>query len=479
MSIHGSNRALPRRDFLFGLGASLGSVALTDLLARETHARVIANEAVGPLAARPPHLPSKAKACIMLFMEGGPSHIDTFDPKPELDARHLETFQRTSEKFSGMTRGNRFFVKSPFRFRQVGASGIPMSEHFEHLAHPDVADELCLYRGCQAESVDHATALYHMNTGNRIGGDPAIGSWVTYGLGTENQNLPGYVVLKELAAPQGGSGNWSNGFLPAFYQGTPLRSEGSPILDLAPPAWKSRTHQRANLDVLNALNRDHMTRHPQHDELAARVENYELAFRMQMEVPAVLDLNREPEAIRQRYGIGQEGVDAFARKCLLARRLVENGVRFVQIFSGGWDSHDYLERSHRARIRSIDQPIAALIRDLKGRGLLDETLVIWTGEFGRTPDNTKRGGGIALGRDHNADAMALWMAGGGVKAGQIVGATDELGFEAVETVHPIRDLHVTLLRLLGLDDNKLTYFHGGRYKQLSQVGGEVIEELIA
>ena len=247
---------------------------------------------------------------------------------------------------------------------------------------------------------------------------------------------------------------------------------------MAPPDWKTLEHQRANLDVFNALNRDHMERHPQHDELAARIENYELAFRMQMEVPDILDLDRESEPIRRMYGIGEEGVDAFARKCLLARRLVENGVRFVQIFSGGWDSHDYLERSHAARIRSVDRPIAALIKDLKSRGLLDETLVVWTGEFGRTPDNTKRGGGIAVGRDHNADAMALWMAGGGVRAGHVVGATDDLGFKAVETVHPIRDLHVTLLHLLGLDDNKLTYFHGGRYKQLSQVGGEVIRELI-
>ena len=467
-----STRPVPRRDFLLGLGASLGGIALTDLLAREARSAA----AGGPASAR---VPARAKACIMLFMEGGPSHIDTFDPKPELDRRHLEPFQRSGEKFSGMTRGNRFYVKSPFRSRPVGASGIPMNEHFVHMADPAVADELCLYRGCQAESVDHATALFQMNTGNRLGGDPAIGSWVTYGLGTENRDLPGYVVLKELAAPQGGTGNWSNGFLPASFQGTPLRPEGTPILDLDPPAWKTRDHERANLDVLAALNRDHMGLHPQHDELAARVENYELAFRMQMEVPGILDIDRESERVRRIYGVGEEGVDAFARKCLLARRLVENGVRFVQIFSGGWDSHDYLERSHAARIRSIDKPVAALIKDLKARGLLDETLVVWTGEFGRTPDNTKRGGGIALGRDHNADAMALWLAGGGVRAGQIVGATDELGFRAVEAVHPIRDLHVTLLHLLGLDDNKLTYFHGGRYKQLSQVGGEVIGELIA
>lgn len=463
---------LHRRDFLYSLGASLGSVAFTDLLASESQ-----SQSRSPLAVRPAHVPAKAKACIMLFMEGGPSHMDTFDPKPKLADVHLKTFQRTSEKFSGMTRGNRFYVKSPFRFIKAGRAGIPMNEQFRHLS--TVADELCVYRGCQAESVNHPTALYHMNTGNRFGGDPGLGAWVNYGLGNPNQNLPGYVVMTELAEPQGGSGNWSNGFLPPHYQGTKLRATGSPILDLKPPEWKTRRHQREMLDVLNKLNGAHAARHSQHTELAARMANYELAFRMQMQVPEILDLDKESKQTQQMYGVGVKGVDAFARKCLLARRLVENGVRFVQIFSGGWDSHDYLERAHKSRIHSVDQPMAALIRDLKQRGMLDETLVVWTGEFGRTPDNNKRGGGIALGRDHNADAMNLWLAGGGVKAGHVVGATDELGFKAVETVNPIRNLHVTLLRLLGLDDNKLTYFHGGRFKQLSQTGGEVIKELIA
>ncbi|GAB4156829.1 MAG: DUF1501 domain-containing protein [Planctomycetaceae bacterium] len=466
-----------RRDFLLGLGASLGSVALTDLLARDTRA---ADKSAGdPLARKPGHFPAKAKACIMLFMEGGPSHLDTFDPKPKLNDLHLKTFQRASEKFSSMTRGKRYFVKSPFKFIKAGKSGITMNEHFRHMSQPEVADELCVYRGLQVDSVNHPTALYQMNTGNRFGGDPGIGAWVNYGLGAMNQNLPGYVVMTELAEPQGGSGNWTNGFLPPHYQGTKLRSTGSPILDLNPPEWKTRTHQREMLDVLNQLNTTHAKQHPHHADLSARMANYELAFRMQMRVPEILDLKQETQQTQSMYGIGKKGLDSFAKQCLLARRLVENGVRFVQIFSGGWDSHDYLERAHKSRIYSVDQPIAALIRDLKQRGMLEETLVMWVGEFGRTPDNNKRGGGIALGRDHNADAMSMWLAGGGVKAGHTVGATDELGYKAVETVHPIKDLHVTLLKLMGLDDNKLTYFHGGRFKQLSQTGGEVIQELIA
>ncbi|MEE3296865.1 MAG: DUF1501 domain-containing protein [Planctomycetota bacterium] len=458
-----------RRDFLYGLGASLGSVAFSDLIARA--------EKAGPLSPRKPHHEPKAKAVIMLFMEGGPSHLDTFDPKPKLDDLHLKGFFNADDKLSGMGSGARFYVKSPYTFRKVGKNGISMSEHFRHMAEPAVADELCVYHGCQAESVSHPTALYHMNTGNRFGGEPAVGAWANYGLGSINQNLPGYVVMSELADPQGGSGNWSNGFLPAHYQGTQLRSEGSPILDLAPPAWKTREHQRSNLNILKKLNQSHLENHPQHRDLAARMENYELAYRMQMEVPGILDIGKESKKTRELYGLDDKETEPFGRKCLLARRLVEKGVRFIQIFSGGWDSHDFIKRAHRQRIYSIDKPIAALIRDLRQRDLLDETLVMWTGEFGRTPDNNRRGGELALGRDHNANAMAMFFAGGGTRPGQ-VGATDEIGNTAAEVAHPIRDVHVTLLHLLGLDDNKLTYFHGGRYKQLSQFGGQVIKELI-
>lgn len=463
---------LHRRDFLYGLGASIGSIALSSML--EQHASAAGEP--DPQTAKAPHLPAKAKSCIFLMMEGGPSHIDTFDPKPKLKDLHLTEFVRQGENKSAMESGKRYFVESPFRFRKAGHSGADMSVDWQHLA--GVADDLCFYRGCQAESVNHPTALYHMNTGNRFGGDPAIGAWVTYGLGAENQDLPGFVVLPELAYPQGGPANWSSGYLPANYQGTPLRAKGSPILDLRPPAGITADHQRKNLDLLARLNNRHMQGHPGHDDLAARVENYELAFRMQMQVPGILDIGEEDAATRQLYGVDEPTTDAFGRKCLLARRLVERGVRFVQLYAGTWDSHDYIHRAHSSLIRSVDKPIAGLIADLKRRGLLEETLIVWCGEFGRSPDNGIRGG-TTYGRDHNAQAMTIWFAGGGVKAGHTIGATDETGAAAVELARPIRDVHVTILKLLGLDDNKLTYFHAGRFKQLSQFGGKAIDELIA
>ncbi len=457
-----------RRDFLYGLGASLGSVAFTSMLA----------EAAEDGSARGPHFPeAKAKHCIFLYMEGGPSHIDTFDPKPKLKDLHLKEFHRGGEEQSAMSSGTRYYVQSPFKFRKVGESGADMCDLWENLA--GVADELCFYRGCQVESVNHPTANYHVNTGNQFGGDPSIGAWVNYGLGSENEDLPGYIVLPELAYPQGGAANWSNGYLPTALQGTPLRSKGSPILDIAPPAGVSREHQRKNLDFLQLMNRRHAALHPQHDDLAARMQNYELAFRMQMEVPQTLSIEDETQATLDNYGVGAAPTDNFARRCLLARKLVEKGVRFVQVYASTWDSHDYIAKAHGALIPAVDRPIAALIADLRERGLLDETLIVWMGEFGRTPDNGIRGGGTAYGRDHNPDAMTIWMAGGGCNAGHAIGATDEIGATAVENVRHIRDFHVTLLRLLGLDDNKLTYYHAGRFKQLSQFGGKVIDELIA
>ena len=456
---------MSRRQMLYGLGASLGSLAFSDLLR---------TEAAAPLAPKQPMHPARAKNVIMLFMEGGPGHMDTFDPKPRLTELH----KQESKIRKGQETGFKFYVGSPFGFKKVGRNGIEMCDQWQHLADSEVADELCNYRGLQAESLNHPEALYHMNTGSRLGADPALGAWATYGLGTLNQNLPGYVVMTELAFPQGGTGNWSNGFLPAYYQGTRLRTEGSPILDLNSQAWKSREHQRRALDELAFLNGKYAAAQPEQGDLAARMETYELAYRMQMEVPEVLAIEGESEATKEMYGLNEKHTATFGRQCLLARRMIEKGVRFVQIFSGGWDSHDYLERAHAERIRSVDKPMAALIKDLKRRGMLQDTLVIWMGEFGRTPDNNKRGGVYSLGRGHNADAMTMLMAGGGVKPG-VVGATDELGLSAVDVAHPIRDLHVTLLHLLGLDDNKLTYFHGGRYKQLSQFGGQVIGDLIS
>lgn len=460
---------MSRRNFLCGLGASIGSIAMTDLFAADY---VLPKP--GPLAPKDQMFPSKAKRVIMLFMEGGPGHMDTFDPKPELQRLHKSESSLTKESDPF-----KFFVGSPFQSRKVGQSGIEMSDQWKYLADPEVADELCNYRGCQAESVNHPEALFHMNTGSRLGADPSFGAWTTYGLGSVNQNLPGYVVMTELAMPQGGSRNWSNGFLPAHHQGTRLRSAGSPILDLKSQPNKVRGHQRRTIDELAFLNDIHAKKHPEHADLDARMESYELAYRMQMEVPEIMDLSREPEYIREMYGLEDKETEAFGCQCLMGRRLLEQGVRFVQIFSGGWDSHDYLEEGHSSRIRSVDKPMAGLIKDLKQRGMLEDTLVIWTGEFGRTADNNKRGGVFSLGRDHNPNAMTMLLAGGGVKKGAIVGATDELGNSAVDVVHPIRDLHVTLLHLLGLDDNKLTYFHAGRYKQLSQFGGQVVTELLA
>jgi hypothetical protein len=460
-----------RREFLYSLGASIGSVAFTALLGPGARAA----EPVNPLAPKVGHFPAKAKNCIFLMMEGGPSHIDTFDPKPKLTELHLKEFLREGPQKSAMESGKRYYVQSPFKFRKCGASGADMAENWIHLA--QVADELCFFRGCTVDSVNHPTAMYQMNCGNRFGGDPAMGAWVNYGLGTLNQNLPGFIVLPEVSYPQGGAANWSNGYLPAHFQGTPLRAKGSPILDLRPPDGVTAERQRLNLDLIARLNATLAAQHPGHDELAARMDSYELAYRMQMQVPETLDLSGEDEKTKELYGIGKDATDAFARKCLLACKLVEKGVRFVQLYHGSWDSHDYIERAHGNLVRSVDQPIAALITDLKRRGLLDSTLIVWGGEFGRTPDNGVRGG-TAYGRDHNPNAMTLWLAGGGCHAGHTIGATDELGMAAVEGKAHVRDLHVTLLRLLGLDDNKLTYYHAGRFKQLSQFGGTVIKDLI-
>ncbi len=460
-----------RREFIYSLGASFGSVALSALLVAEARAEQKTN----PLAAKDAHFPAKAKNCIFLMMEGGPSHIDTFDPKPALETLHLKEFTREGKQKSAMESGKRYYVKSPFKFIKAGQSGADMAENWSHLA--GVADEICFFRGCQVDSVNHPTAMYQMNCGNRFGGDPGLGAWVNYGLGTLNQDLPGFIVLPEVSYPQGGAANWSNGFLPTQFQGTALRSKGSPILDLNPPQGITLEHQRRNLDLIATLNRTHAEQHAWHDELTARMDNYELAFRMQMQVPELLDLSKEDASTQKMYGIGQDGTDNFGRKCLLARKLVEDGVRFVQLYNGSWDSHDYIERAHGQLVHAVDQPIAALISDLKQRGLLESTLIVWCGEFGRTPDNGVRQG-TAYGRDHNPNAMTIWLAGGGCNAGHTIGATDELGMTAIEEVHHVRDLHVTLLRLLGLDDNKLTFYHAGRFKQLSQFGGSVINDLL-
>ncbi len=461
---------IDRRRFLYQTGSGLASVAFSALLARErAHA--------GVLSPRAPHLRPRAKACIFLLMEGGPSHIDTFDPKPRLQSLHMTEFVRKDRFASAMESGTRYFVTSPFRFRRAGQSGADIAENLPHLAAS--VDDICFYRGAVAESTNHPTALYHLNTGNVFGGDPAIGAWVTYGLGTENENLPAFVVLPDLMYPQGGAANWSNGYLPAHYQGAALRPAGSPVLDMEPPPGMTAARERAGLDVLQELNRAHQRRHPEHAELAARVESYELAFRMQARMPEAVAIDRESPRTREMYGIGAPDTDSFGRRCLLARRLVERGVRFVQVIASGWDSHDDIATAHSNRMRAVDRPIAALLADLKRTGLLESTLVVWAGEFGRSPDNGVRRGSKVYGRDHNAAAMTVWLAGGGVRAGHTIGATDETGQKAVEVVHPLKNLHVTLLHLLGLDDARLTYFHAGRFKQISQTGGQVIRELVS
>jgi hypothetical protein len=462
--------SINRRSFLYRAG-SAASVALSALLDQD-RAR-----AAGVLAPKPQQIPAKAKACIFLTMEGGPSHIDTFDPKPKLEKLHMTEFVRKDKFASAMESGMRYFVQSPFKFRKVGHSGVEMCEHYEHLA--ACADDICFYRGAVGESSNHPTALYLLNTGNKFGGDPAIGAWVTYGLGTVNQNLPAFVVLPDIAFPQGGTENWSNGFLPPFYQGTPLRAAGAPILDMEPPAGVTRMEQRAGLDLLGKLNRMEMESHSWQKDLAARIESYELAFRMQAEMPDAIDPGKESDETKALYGIGEKETDAAGRRCLLARRLVERGVRFVQVYASGWDSHDFISEAHKNRMRGTDKPIAGLLRDLKRRGMLESTLVVWGGEFGRSPDNGIRRGDTVWGRDHNPAAMAMWFAGGGVRGGTVVGATDEIGQKAVEVARPLRDVHVTILALMGLDDAKLTYFHAGRFRQLSQFGGSVIREIVA
>ena len=462
-------RDLNRRRFLFRAGSGLGSVALSSLLYQD-------QLRAGILAAKEQQIPAKAKACIFLTMEGGPSHIDTFDPKPKLQKLHMTEFVRQDKFASAMESGKRYFVESPFQFRKAGQSGLDICEHFEHLA--GCVDDICFYRGAVGESSNHPTALYLLNSGNKFGGDPAMGAWVTYGLGTSNENLPAFVVLPDSAYPQGGADNWSSGFLPPFYQGTPLRPSGSPILDMEPPVGVTQGEQRAELDLLSRFNQMHEAEHRWQGDLTARIESYELAFQMQAQMPDAIDLAKENEHTKKLYGIGEKETDAVGRRCLLARRLVEKGVRFVQVYASGWDSHDFIAEAHKSRMRATDKPIAGLLKDLKQRGMLDSTLVIWGGEFGRSPDNGIRRGDTTWGRDHNPAAMTMWFAGGGVKAGHIVGATDEIGQKAVEVAHPMRDVHVTILALMGLDDAKLTYFHAGRYRQLSQFGGQVIPQIV-
>jgi hypothetical protein len=465
---------LGRRDFLFRYGSGVGALALSSMLHREGWLSAAENSSPEkPLAPKPPHLPPKAKACIFMFMAGAPSQMDTFDPKPKLAQLHGKPVTRIYGSYE-----KRMYVRSPFEFAQYGQSGIEVSEIFPNLA--SCVDDMAILRSMHTSVEAHTTATFFMNTGEPIPGSPSLGSWVIYGLGTENENLPAFVVLPdERGGVFGGGMNWSNAYLPAVCQGTLFNPVGPPIVDLLPAQGVTRRQQRDNLTLLNQLNEEYLDSNPRNRDLLGRMRNYELAFRMQDAIPEAIDIDRETRKTRELYGLDGKVTEKMGRKCLMARRLVERGVRFIQIYCQGWDSHENIAKEHRRRGEEIDRPVAALIQDLQQRGLLDETLIVWGGEFGRTADNSMNFFRSNPGRDHNKEAMVFWMAGGGVKGGTVVGATDELGVKAVENVYHTHDLHATILRLMGLDDMELTYYHAGRFKRLTDLGGETIDEVIA
>jgi hypothetical protein len=475
-----------RREFLWEFGAGFGGLALADLLERDGFfAKRASAEPTSPLAERPPHFAAKAKHCIFLFMYGGPSQMDTFDYKPELQRRHGQEIDLEIRR--GSVRREKL-LGSRRTFRQHGQSGLWCSDAFPHLSRH--MDDLCVIKSLYADTFAHGSAMIQMNTGRIIQGWPSIGSWLGYGLGTANQNLPGYVVMLDpRGGPISGAANWSAGFMPAAYQGTHLRNRGEPILDLSPRTAMARDRQRDQIDTLNALNVQHLQSRPGYSELQARIASYELAFQLQTAAPEAMDLSREDAATLEMYGCNEpipsthrlaQGPAHFGRQCLIARRLIERGVRYVQIYSGGghqqenWDAHNGVEENLLIHAPEIDRPIAALLADLKRRGMLDETLIVWGGEFGR--QSTAQG---VDGRDHNPKGFTYWLAGGGVKGGMSYGETDELGHAAAENPRHIRDLHATMLHLMGLDHRRLTYFYGGLDHKLTGVQeAEIIYEIV-
>lgn len=470
---------IQRREFLHQIGGGFTSLALAGMLARDG---AFAGEVSGnPLAPRQPILPAKAKSVIFLFMYGGPSHVDTFDHKPgmyALDGKTVavKTFGRGGRKNEGRIVGPRW------NFRPYGECGKQVSDLFPHIG--SCVDDIAFIHSMTAESPIHGSAMLMMNSGSILTGKPSLGSWINYGLGSLNENLPGYVVmLDKTGGPISGAKNWSSGYMPASYQGVVFRPTGSPILNLEPRGSMDRIQQRSLLDFVGDINRKHLQGREHHDDLAARIASYELAFRMQAAAPEAIDVDLEPDHIKELYGMDGGPTDDFARKCILARRLVERGTRFIQIYSGGahnddnWDAHGDLVANHEHHAGNTDKPIAGLLKDLKQRGLLDETLVIWGGEFGRQPTAEYAEGS---GRDHNSYGFTMWMAGGGIKGGVSFGETDELGGEAVRDRVKVRHLHATVLHQMGLDPNVLSYFHGGLDQRLVGVeGAEPIHELIA
>jgi hypothetical protein len=468
-----------RRDFLIRSGAGFGALALGALMRSEARAGVghkgLAIDPLNPFAPRAAHFAPRAKSVIFLFMVGGPSQVDTFDYKPELQKLAGKPVPESLRKAAQQTRFANVFqgckeelLASPFSFKQYGQSGAWVSDLFPNVARH--VDDLCFIRSIQSDSNNHGPSSYQMHTGDVRPGKASLGSWVTYGLGTENQDLPGYVLLFE-AGPLGGAANYSNGFLPAAFQPTRLRDQGTAVLDLLPPD-EFAAGQRASLDLIRQLNLHHREKRQGYAELDARIASYELAYRMQSAAMEVGSLESEPKHLRQSYGLEHpdKRTVAFARKCLMARRLVERGVRFVQLYDmpdkDGWDAHEKVIGNHPPRARWTDQPIAALLGDLKQRGLLDSTLVVWASEFGRTP--MMQGD---RGRQHNAAGFTVWMAGGGVSPGISIGATDEIGLMAVDQPHPFRDLHATILTALGIRYEDLGFEVNGRMERLTGVAG--------
>ena len=474
-----------RREFLWEAGAGFTGVALTGLLSLDGFFnKAAAGEAehkfANPLAPKPSPLPAKAKSVIFLFMYGGPSHVDTFDYKPklyDLDGKTIpvKTFGRGGKKNEGRVVGPKW------KFKPYGQCGKLVSDLFPHLG--ACVDDIAFLHSMTADSPIHGSALLQMNTGKILSGNPCLGSWVNYGLGSVNENLPGFVVMLDpTGGPISGAKNWSSGYMPASFQGTVLRAAGNPILDLTRPEGMSEDAQRRLLNTLDDFNVSNLAERADNSNLSARVASYELAFAMQRHAPEAVDLSGEPEAVKRLYGIDDPKTQEFGRKCLLARRLVERGVRFIQIYGGGshndnnWDAHGDLVENHGRHAGRTDKPIAGLIKDLKQRGMLDETLIVWGGEFGRQPTAEYAKG---TGRDHNAYGFTMWMAGGGVKGGVSVGTTDELGSAAVDDRLHVKNLHATILTQLGFDPNKLTYFYNGLNQKLVGVeGADPIKQII-
>ena len=480
-------RRTDRREFLRHTGGGFTSLALTGLLAKEGFfaRQSLASDGVtpfeSPLSPRSGMLPAKAKNVVFLFMYGGPSHIDTFDYKPNMYGMDgkvvpVKTFGRGGRKNEGR------IVEPRWKFKQYGQCGKWVSDLFPNVA--TCVDDIAFLHSMTADSPIHGSAMLMMNCGSIISGKPSLGSWINYGLGSENENLPGYVVmLDKTGGPISGAKNWTCGYMPASYQGTVFRSQGTPILDLKHHEGMEREEQRLMLDHLRQYNEGHLAGRVSNTDLAARIHSYELAYKMQMNAPEAVDFENEPEHIKRLYGMNEKRTEDFGRKCLLARRLAERGVRFIQVYSGGahnddnWDAHGDLKKNHDFHAGNTDKPIAGLLKDLKQRGMLDETLVVWGGEFGRQPTAEYAKG---TGRDHNAYGFTMWMAGGGIKGGVSVGETDELGSRAIQDRLHVKRLHATILTLMGLDPNNLSYFYGSLDQKLVGVeGADPIRQIMA